>query len=128
MRRKHRAGHRARNLGCTNPLRSVIRVARAFAFAGPVSGSGLLMKTITIAVVALMALSLASCGRRGPLEVPPSTPEQQARAAKTQSEPTIRLAPNDKPIVFDGSGDDVVNDGPDAAVDGEPFLLDPLLN
>ncbi|AQZ51540.1 putative small periplasmic lipoprotein [Martelella mediterranea DSM 17316] len=103
-------------------------MARAFAFAGPVSGSGLLMKTITIAVVALMALSLSSCGRRGPLEVPPPTPEQQARAAKTQSEPTIRLAPNDKPIVFDGSGDDVINAGPDAAVDGEPFLLDPLLN
>ena len=86
------------------------------------------MKTITIAVVALMALSLASCGRRGPLEVPPPTPEQQAREARTQSEPTIRLAPNDKPIIFDGSGDNVVNAGPDAAVDGEPFLLDPLLN
>lgn len=87
------------------------------------------MKTKTIAVVALMALSLVSCGRRGPLEAPPATPQQEARAAaNAQSGPTIRLAPNDKPIIFDGSGDNVINAGPDAAVDGEPFLLDPLLN
>ncbi|WP_174803497.1 LPS translocon maturation chaperone LptM [Martelella limonii] len=90
-------------------------------------------KTVTIAVLALMALSLGACGRRGPLEVPPPTPKQQARAASAQAaggeaEPTIQLAPNDKPIIFDGSGDNVINAGPDAAVDGEPFLLDPLLN
>ncbi|QQM31060.1 lipoprotein [Martelella lutilitoris] len=88
------------------------------------------MRKDRIAVAALLAsaLVLTACGRRGPLEVPPATPKQAEREAKNANTPAIRIAPNDKPVILDGSGDNVINAGPDAAVDGEPFFLDSLLN
>ncbi|TCT39086.1 LPS translocon maturation chaperone LptM [Martelella mediterranea] len=91
------------------------------------------MRKITIATAALFmsALALSSCGRKGPLEVPPANPQTQAVAAEKQnataSQPDIQIAPNDKPVVFDGSGD-MINTGPTASSDGNQFFLDRLLD
>ncbi|MET3601466.1 LPS translocon maturation chaperone LptM [Martelella mangrovi] len=97
------------------------------------------MRKDRIAVAALLvsALALTACGRRGPLEVPPATPQQAEREARDANTPAIQIAPNDKPVVFDGSGNNVINNGPDAAISepastatGEPdtFFLDSLIN
>nr|WP_272209819.1 lipoprotein [Marinicella sp. W31]MDC2875650.1 lipoprotein [Marinicella sp. W31] len=85
---------------------------------------------IAVAVLLVSVLALSSCGRRGPLEVPPATPKQAEREARNANTPAIQIAPNDKPVIFDGSGDNVVNAGPDSAIDGEPgsFFLDSLIN
>ena len=86
------------------------------------------MRYTTIAVLMLGALALTACGRKGPLELPPETPQQAARAAKQQNQPDIQIAPNDKPIVFDGSGDGI-EAGPAAQGQnsGGAFFLDALI-
>jgi predicted small lipoprotein YifL len=78
----------------------------------------------TIVVVSAAALLLASCGRKGPLELPPNSPPA----------PQLSSAPSDtasetanKPSVF---GSSYGADAPPSATRGtkKPFVLDPLLD
>ena len=87
----------------------------------------------TATVLLAGTLALASCGRKGPLELPPENPSQQAAQQKNagdQSSPDIQIAPDDKPIVLDGSGRSIEL-GPDAvgqnAGDDDSFFLDALI-
>ncbi|MGZ5875061.1 MAG: LPS translocon maturation chaperone LptM [Bradyrhizobium sp.] len=69
------------------------------------------------------ALALGGCGRKGPLDLPPTASSQPAAAV--QSDPAAEQA--SKPSVFNSSyGADALptaGKGPK-----KPFLLDPLLN
>jgi predicted small lipoprotein YifL len=78
----------------------------------------------TILVVSAAALLLASCGRKGPLELPPnSPPAPQLSAAPTD---TATDAAN-KPSLFNPSyGSDAAPAAPRGAK--KPFILDPLLD
>jgi predicted small lipoprotein YifL len=69
------------------------------------------------------ALALGGCGRKGPLDLPP-TASSQAPAA-VQSDPAAEQA--SKPSVFNSS---YGADAPPTAGKGpkRPFVLDPLLN
>jgi predicted small lipoprotein YifL len=79
----------------------------------------------TILVVSAAALLLASCGRKGPLDLPPtsSAPPLASSAAPTD---TAAEAAN-KPTVF---GSSYGTDAPPTASRGtkKPFVLDPLLD
>ena len=53
---------------------------------------------LPIAMVALLSLTLAGCGRRGPLEPPPNTPQGQALAKQRANSNAKRgLGPNGGP-------------------------------
>jgi predicted small lipoprotein YifL len=69
------------------------------------------------------ALALGGCGRKGPLDLPPTASSQPAAAV--QSDPAAEQA--SKPSVFNSS---YGADAPPTAGKGpkKPFLLDPLLN
>ncbi len=55
---------------------------------------------LPIAVVTLLALELAACGRRGPLEPPPDTPQGQALARQRANANARRgLGPNGGPAL-----------------------------
>jgi predicted small lipoprotein YifL len=78
-------------------------------------------------VLAVAALALAGCGRKGPLDLPPTgsaQPGSQSSAAPATDTETEQAA---KPSVFNPSyGSDaapVAGRGPK-----RPFILDPLLN
>ena len=78
----------------------------------------------TIIVVSAAALLLASCGRKGPLELPPNSPP----APKLSAAPTDTASEAAKqPTVF---GSSYGSDAPPAAPRGvkKPFVLDPLLD
>lgn len=89
--------------------------------------------TIAVAALTLSALALVSCGRKGPLEVPPpKNPQQQARQAeqaqKDSGETVAQFGPTNKPIVIDGSGQNLPT-GPTAESSGQSsFFLDRLIN
>jgi predicted small lipoprotein YifL len=78
----------------------------------------------TILVVSAAALTLASCGRKGPLDLPPNSPP----APQLSSAPadTATDAAN-KPGLFNPS---YGTDAPPAATRGtkKSFVLDPLLD
>ncbi|MGB9114595.1 LPS translocon maturation chaperone LptM [Bradyrhizobium sp.] len=69
------------------------------------------------------ALVLGGCGRKGPLDLPPTASSQPAAAV--QSDPAAAQA--SKPSVFDPS---YGANAPPTAPKGpkKPFVLDPLLN
>ena len=69
------------------------------------------------------ALALAGCGRKGPLDLPPTASSQPV--ASVQGDPAADPASN--PSVFNPS---YGADAPPTAGKGpkKPFLLDPLLN
>lgn len=78
------------------------------------------MKPVFALALVVLSLSLASCGRRGPLDTPvsyeqalPGTPEAQAAAHPP-------IGPDGKPVPVP------VLDGPQPAA--RSFPLDPLLN
>jgi predicted small lipoprotein YifL len=79
-------------------------------------------------VLAAATLALAGCGRKGPLDLPPTSssqvPNSQSSAAVSSDTETAEAA---KPSVFNpGYGSDaapVAGRGPK-----RPFILDPLLN
>jgi predicted small lipoprotein YifL len=75
-------------------------------------------------IVGTAALALAGCGRKGPLDLPP-TASSQAPAAAVQNDPAAEQA--SKPSVFNSS---YGADAPPTAAKGpkRPFVLDPLLN
>jgi predicted small lipoprotein YifL len=68
-------------------------------------------------------LALGGCGRKGPLDLPPTASSQPGAAV--QSDPAAAQA--SKPSVFDPS---YGADAPPSAGKGpkRPFVLDPLLN
>ncbi|AJY47501.1 LPS translocon maturation chaperone LptM [Martelella endophytica] len=85
------------------------------------------MRKFTIAVIALMlgALALSGCGRKGPLELPPETAKQQAANAQQQD---IEVAPNDKPVVLDGTGRSIeLGPAAQGQDEGDSFFLDALI-
>ena len=78
-------------------------------------------------IVGTAALALAGCGRKGPLDLPPTASSQPgATANAVQPDPTA-TAEASKPTLFNPSyGSDqlpVAGKGPK-----RPFAMDPLLN
>ncbi len=60
-----------------------------------------LSRTLARAVAfGALALTLAGCGRRGPLELPASAPPTQAQAAADQTAQTVALQNKDTPGVL----------------------------
>ncbi len=82
-----------------------------------------------IVVLAVAALALAGCGRKGPLDLPPntSTPSPVASTPSPAATPSDAEQAASKPSVFDPS---YGANAPPVAAKGtkKPFLLDPLLN
>jgi predicted small lipoprotein YifL len=72
----------------------------------------------------MAALVLAGCGRKGPLDLPPTASSPTASAAATPSDTTAEAA--SKPSLFNPSyGTDAAPAAPRGAK--KPFILDPLL-
>lgn len=62
------------------------------------TGNGMFKKITTLALIALMAASLSSCGRRGGLQAPASTQIDTTDTAKAE-----KPAPKpNKPFILDG--------------------------
>ena len=78
-----------------------------------------------LVVLGVAALALGGCGRKGPLDLPPTASSQQPAAAAMQADPAADQA--SKPSLFNSS---YGADAPPAAPKGQkrPFALDPLLN
>jgi predicted small lipoprotein YifL len=76
-----------------------------------------------IIVLSAAVLALAGCGRKGPLDLPPTASADAVAAAQANAD----HEPAAKPSVFDPS---YGADAPPAAPKGakRPFILDPLLN
>jgi predicted small lipoprotein YifL len=77
-----------------------------------------------LVLLGVAALALGGCGRKGPLDLPPTASSQQPAAA-VQADPAADQA--SKPSVFNSS---YGADAPPTAGKGpkRPFVLDPLLN
>jgi predicted small lipoprotein YifL len=77
-----------------------------------------------LVLLAVSALALAGCGRKGGLDLPPSASSQAAPAATAQANTDAEQA--SKPSVFDPS---YGVDAPPTAPKGtkKSFILDPLL-
>ncbi|WP_175361097.1 lipoprotein [Bradyrhizobium sp. STM 3843] len=77
-----------------------------------------------IVVVSAAALLLASCGRKGPLDLPPTAPPQPQLSSAPSDTATERAA---KPSLFSS---DYGADAAPAAPRGtkKSFILDPLLD
>jgi predicted small lipoprotein YifL len=75
-------------------------------------------------VVGTAALALGACGRKGPLDLPPTASSQPAAAV--QNGPAVADQAS-KPSVFNSN---YGTDAPPAAGKGtkKPFVLDPLLD
>jgi predicted small lipoprotein YifL len=72
----------------------------------------------------MAALVLAGCGRKGPLDLPPTASSPTASAAATPSDTAAEAA--SKPSLFNPSyGTDAAPAAPRGAK--KPFILDPLL-
>jgi predicted small lipoprotein YifL len=70
-------------------------------------------------------LALGGCGRKGPLDLPPTASSQPPGAAAVQGSPEVDQA--SKPSVFNSSyGTDTP--APTPKGQKKPFVLDPLLN
>ena len=77
----------------------------------------------TIILLSVTALALAGCGRKGPLDLPPTASNASSQATATDSE-AERAA---KPGVFNsGFGSDAAPEAPKGKK--KSFILDPLLN
>jgi predicted small lipoprotein YifL len=89
-----------------------------------------------VVLLAASALALSGCGRKGPLDLPPTGSQSQSQSSGSQS-PTAQssaTAPTDTdaqhaatPSLFNST---YGNDAPPVAAKGtkKPFILDPLLN
>jgi predicted small lipoprotein YifL len=74
----------------------------------------------TVVLLAATVLALAGCGRKGPLELPPSASPEAVAAAQANAD----HEPAPKPSLFDPTPEP----GPVAPKGTKkPFLLDPLL-
>jgi predicted small lipoprotein YifL len=75
----------------------------------------------TVVLLATVALALAGCGRKGPLDLPPSASPEAVAAAQANAD----HEPAPKPSLFDPNP----QPAPTAPkVAKRPFLLDPILN
>jgi predicted small lipoprotein YifL len=74
----------------------------------------------TVVLLAATALALAGCGRKGPLELPPTASPESVAAAQANAD----HEPAPKPSLFDPNPDPAPT-APKGAK--RPFLLDPLL-
>jgi len=75
-----------------------------------------------VVLLSVVALSLAGCGRKGPLDLPPTAsnvPPGQATATDTEAENAA------KPSLFSPAYSDTTPAAPRGA--RKPFILDPLL-
>ena len=75
-----------------------------------------------VVVLSVVALSLGGCGRKGPLDLPPTAsnlPPSQATATDSAAENAA------KPSVFNSAYSDSTPAAPRGAK--KPFILDPLL-
>jgi predicted small lipoprotein YifL len=74
-------------------------------------------------LVSVAALALGGCGRRGPLDLPPTAASAQTPVAPEGDSETRRAA---EPSLFNPN---YGSDAPPAAAKGRqrPFILDPLL-
>ncbi len=78
----------------------------------------------TIVVVGAAALLLASCGRKGPLELPPNAPPAPQLSA---APPDTAAEQASKPSLFNSNyGTDAAPAAPRGTK--KPFVLDPLLD
>jgi predicted small lipoprotein YifL len=94
--------------------------------------AGSIVRTFAFGAAVSLALSLAGCGRKGGLDLPPSdTPSPQANANQTQpafgssslmpgsSQQPVAHAPN----AFDAHGNQIYQPPPS----NKSFILDPIL-
>jgi predicted small lipoprotein YifL len=73
-----------------------------------------------VVLLAATALALAGCGRKGPLDLPPSASQEAVAAAQANAD----HEPAPRPSLFDP----VPDTAPTAAKGNKrPFVLDPLL-
>ncbi len=72
-------------------------------------------------LLSVVALSLAGCGRKGPLDLPPTASNVPPGAAATDTEAENAA----KPSVFNPAYGDTAPAAPRGAK--KPFILDPLL-
>jgi predicted small lipoprotein YifL len=76
----------------------------------------------TVVVLAVAALALGACGRKGPLDLPPTAYSPTANATPTSTDTEAEAAA--KPGLFNSAPDT----GPVAPKGkNKPFILDPLL-
>jgi predicted small lipoprotein YifL len=90
-------------------------------------------RALAIAAAISLALGLAACGRKGPLDLPPSdTPSPQANANLTQPSPgpsslfpgsQPQQAPTQPPNAYDAQGRPIYLPPPQ----NKSFILDPIL-
>jgi predicted small lipoprotein YifL len=92
------------------------------------SASSLLSPRWALVLVAASALALTGCGRKGPLDLPPTgTPQSQATSSTAPPATDTETQQAATPSVFNPA---YGSDAPPAAARGakKPFILDPLLN
>ena len=75
----------------------------------------------TVVLLAATVLALAGCGRKGPLELPPTASPEAVAAAQANAD----HEPAPKPSLFDPNPEPSPT-APKGAK--KPFVLDPLLN
>ncbi|WP_128923334.1 LPS translocon maturation chaperone LptM [Bradyrhizobium guangxiense] len=79
-----------------------------------------------IIVLSLTALALAGCGRKGPLDLPPTAANAPAA---TGGAPVDETAAQKTPSLFDPTSTSGADAAPAAAKGRKkPFILDPLLD
>ncbi|MFZ3357978.1 MAG: lipoprotein [Xanthobacteraceae bacterium] len=84
-------------------------------------------RTVALAVIGIAALSLAGCGREGPLELPPGpAPGTPATSSQLRS-PDGTPAPGSPQDTAAKTGFDTLGNPVAAPGQKRPFILDPLL-
>ena len=114
-------------------IRAIFVWCRRFGDIIVISNSSLLSPRWAFVVLAAATLALAGCGRKGPLDLPPTGSSQSPNSQSSTSQPAAAATGDTeteeaaKPSVFNsGYGSDaapVAGRGPK-----RPFILDPLLN
>jgi predicted small lipoprotein YifL len=77
----------------------------------------------TIILLSAAVLALGGCGRKGPLDLPPTASSQQPAAARAETEAAQPSQPN---LFNPSSGTDAMPATPKGQK--KSFILDPLLN
>ena len=83
---------------------------------------------LRLAIIAVAAMALSGCGRKGPLDLPPGAAQQLAAeraAAAAPVEPPSSVS-SQAGALFSAPGDDGAPVAP--RVGKRPFILDPLLD
>jgi predicted small lipoprotein YifL len=91
-----------------------------------VTGSDRANMRWALILLGTIALTLGGCGRKGPLDLPPTASGQQPTAVAVQPDPTAAQQASQPNLFNPNSGSDqlpTAGKGPK-----RPFVLDPLLN